>query len=88
MPYREKHSVKNHSIEELKAKGYFETKKLPNGSQKDSMIEIEETTSEGSLIYPPKENISPSPEAFAQMASINKYSEFSMMLHSVQKEDI
>jgi NAD-specific glutamate dehydrogenase len=37
MPYREKHSVKNHSIEELKAKGYFETKKLPNGSQKDSI---------------------------------------------------
>ena len=56
MPYREKFSVKNHSIEELKAKGYFETKKQPNGSQKDSIPaeSIEETTSEGSLIYPPK----------------------------------
>lgn len=86
MPYREKHSVKNHSIEELKAKGYFETKKLPNGSIQAESIEIEETTSEGSLIFPPKENTSP--EAFAKLASINKYSEFSMMLHSVQKEDI
>lgn len=59
MPYREKHTVKNPSIEELKAKGYFETKKLPNGSIQAESIEIEETTSEGSLIFPPKENVCP-----------------------------
>ena len=56
MPYQEKHQAKNQSIEELKAKGYFDTKKLPNGSiQAESVSAIEETTSEGSLIFPPKE---------------------------------